>query len=222
MKPILVPTSGVGNWKQLLAQPVKHWKTGYSARALAHAWEAAGGLPKEIRELLKPLGNVELLFAIPEYKVPLPGGDRASQNDVFALLRTEEGLVATMIEGKVAESFGPTLEEWRRAGSSGKQERLSYLCAQLGIAEQFPPGLRYQLFHRAASAVIEAQRFHAHQAALIVHSFSADDASFPDFRAFVGLFGKTTKAGELVELSTTCGVRLWAGWATGNRKYLKM
>lgn len=222
MKPILVPTVGVQNWKQLLAQPVKHWKAGFSARALAHSWEAAGGLPKEIGNLLSPLGKVGLLFAIPEYKVPLPGGDRASQNDVFTLLRTNDGLIAAMIEGKVSESFGPTLDEWRRGGSAGKRQRLSYLCQQLGIPEQFPLGIRYQLLHRAASAVIEAQRYHARHAALVVHSFSREDASFSDYRAFLGLFGKTGKPGELVELGTPCGVRLWAGWARGNPRFLRM
>ncbi len=220
MNRILVPTDGVQNWQQLLADPVKHWKTGYSARALAYAWEDARGLPPEIATLLKPFGEVELLLAIPEYKVELPGGERASQNDVFTLLRTRDGLIAGMIEGKVAESFGPTLEEWRKEASPEKIERLTHLCTKLGIPDQFPAGTRYQLLHRGASAVIEAERFHAHDAAVIVHSFSPTDASFADYRTFLGLFGKTGLPGQLVVLGTPCGIRLWAGWANGNAKFL--
>jgi hypothetical protein len=64
------------------------------------------------------------LLAVPEFKVPLPGGARASQNDLFVLGRSSPGLVSIMIEGKVKESFGPTLDEWRHEGSPGKKERL--------------------------------------------------------------------------------------------------
>src|SRR6266480_537559 len=132
MKPIVVPTEGVHDWQERLADPTRHWRTGYSAKALAHAWEDANGLPQEVVGLLGALGAVELLLAIPEYDVPLPGGERPSQNDVFALARTKDGLVVIMVEGKVAESFGPTLEEWKREASSGKKERLSYIQSKLG------------------------------------------------------------------------------------------
>ena len=222
MKPILVPTAGVQNWQQLLADPVKHWQTGYSAKALAYAWEEANGLPTEVAQLFQPFGEVELLIAIPEYKVPLPGGEGASQNDVFTLLRTPKGLVAAMIEGKVAESFGPTVEKWRKDSSPGKTERLRHLCSKLGLADRFPPGTRYQILHRAASAVIEAERFHAADAALIVHSFSPTDASFSDYSDFLALFAKTGVPGQLVALGTPCGIRLWAGWAKGDRKFLSV
>lgn len=154
MKLILVPTEGVRDWQRRLADPEKHWRTGYSARALAHAWEDASGLPPEVAALLGPLGKVELLLAIPEYDVPLPGGERPSQNDVFALVRTKDGLIVVMVEGKVSESFGPTLEEWRKDASAGKTERLAHIKGKLGLANNPPPGIRYQLLHRAASAVI--------------------------------------------------------------------
>jgi len=190
MKLILVPTEGVRDWQRRLADPEKHWRTGYSARALAHAWEDASGLPPEVAALLGPLGKVELLLAIPEYDVPLPGGERPSQNDVFALVRTKDGLIVVMVEGKVSESFGPTLEEWRKGASAGKTERLAHIKAKVGLANHPPPGIRYQLLHRAASAVIEAERFHARDAAMIVHSFSPEQASLGDYQAFVGLFGK--------------------------------
>jgi len=221
MKPIVVPTDGIQDWQKRLADPIKHWRTGYSARALAYAWEDATGLPPEVAALLSPLGKIELLLAIPEYDVPLPGGERPSQNDVFALLRTNDGLVVAMVEGKVSESFGPTLEEWRKDASAGKADRLAHIKAKLGLASDPPLGTRYQLLHRAASAVIEAERFHARDAAMIVHSFSSEHASLADYQTFLVLFGKKGGPGQMVTLGTPNGIRLWAGWAQGDAKFLR-
>jgi hypothetical protein len=191
---------------------------------LAASWEDAEGFPPEILELLRPLGSVELLLAIPEYAVPLPGGARASQNDVFALARTPEGLAVMMVEGKVDESFDKTMEDWQKDASPGKKERLSYLKTKLGLAGDLPPGVRYQLLHRTASAVIEAERFHARDAALIVHAFSTgspNQASLGDYQTFLGLFGKTAGPGELASLGAPNGMHLWAGWAQGDPKFLR-
>lgn len=81
MTKILVPTLGADDWRRFLADPEKHWKRGYSAMAAALSWEAANGVPPEISELFG--GSLELLLAIPEHKVALPGGGRESQCDVF-------------------------------------------------------------------------------------------------------------------------------------------
>ena len=75
--------------------------------------------------------------------------------------------------------------------------------------------------HRTASAVIEAQRFHARDAAMIVHSFSQRQSSFADYEAFLELFGKQAGPGMITALGTPDGVRLWAGWAQGDAKFLK-
>ena len=132
MSRIFVPSSGPGDWQAFLAEPEKQWRTGYSARSMAHSWEAVEGFPPEIVALfadsgMKAFQQVELLLAFPEYKVPLPGGSRASQNDVFALGRDGDGeLIAVAVEGKVNEPFGPTLAEWDATSSTGKQQRLEY------------------------------------------------------------------------------------------------
>src|SRR3954468_5274235 len=89
--------------KALLADPIKHWRTGYSARTLAHCWEAADGLPPEIAALFG-LGT-ELLIAIPEHKVSLRDAGRESQTDVFALVKSNNRTIAVAVEGKVNESF---------------------------------------------------------------------------------------------------------------------
>ena len=125
---ILLSTTGPEDWQQFLAQPDKHWRAGYSAWALAHCWEAAAGLPAEIEKLLvssttTDLHDVELLIALPEYAVDLPGGDQASMNDVFVLGRTSAGTVTIMVEGKVNESFGPLVKDWGPDSSPVKKER---------------------------------------------------------------------------------------------------
>src|SRR5210317_1816022 len=114
MSKFCVPTNGVEGWQMLLADPVKHWKTGYSAKALAYCWEEAQGFPEEVLELFKgaDLEGVEFLLGIPEHQVPLPGGKTKSQNDVFVLAKSDADLVSIAVEGKVSEPFGPTLGEW--------------------------------------------------------------------------------------------------------------
>lgn len=77
MRRIYLPSQGADDWQRLLADPVKHWRAGYSAMALAECWEAADGLPAEIASLMQETGpDPELLLALPEHKVPLPGSRR--------------------------------------------------------------------------------------------------------------------------------------------------
>ena len=229
MKPFVVPTSGVADWKKRLADPEKHWRSGYSAKALAHAWEEAGGFPPEISALFAHSGEprfrkIDLLLAIPEYDVPLPGGQHPSQNDIFALARVSAGLMTIMVEGKVAEPFGPTLEEWRKEASAGKEERFRFLVSKLGLKTLLPAGIRYQLLHRAASAVIEAERYLAHDAVMLVHAFgrngAPDPVSFADYAAFARLFGSKAENGKLIRLGTIANVTLWAGWVRGDERFL--
>lgn len=46
-----IPTSGVDDWKKLLAHPEKHWREGYSAHALATRWQGTGDFPAEISKV---------------------------------------------------------------------------------------------------------------------------------------------------------------------------
>ena len=219
-KRIYVPSSGPSAWQQFLAEPEKQWRTGYSAKTLAHSWEASSGLPPEVARLFP--GEAELLIAIPEHKVPLPGGRRESQNDVFALIRHGETTCAAMIEGKVREPFGPTVGEWMAEASPGKILRMTHLCKILGL-EGVPAGLiRYQLLHRTASAIIESRRFKTDEAAMIIHSFAQDKAWFSDFASFAAILGANVVPDEVVELDLKSGTRLRLGWATGDVSFLKI
>lgn len=224
MTRIFMPTSGPEDWKQLLADPEKHWKTGNSARALAHCWEESGGIPDEVRTVLanaSELAEIEVLFCIPEHQVPIPGGSRPSQNDIWVLGRTPQGLVSIAVEGKVSESFGPTIAEWFKDPSAGKEQRLRFLCEVLEI--DFPPAkaLRYQLFHRTASAIVEAKKYGAPDAAMLVHTFSQRDDWFDDYAAFLIALSLPAEINGVATKRLTSGIRLHLGWVHGAAKWLQ-
>jgi hypothetical protein len=176
---ILIPTQSHEDWRRLLARPDRHWKAGFSAMTLARSWEAADGFPPEVCEMFRSsaepqLRAIEPLLVIPEYQIRLPGGKRASQTDVFVLARTSGGLVTIAVEGKVDEPFGPTLAERQSEQSAGAAVRLTFLLECLGLGD-VPGSVRYQLLHRAASAIIAAQQYFASRAVMLIHSFSATD-----------------------------------------------
>ena len=50
--------------------------------------------------------DISILMAFPEYKVPLPVGSAASQNDLFVLGKFNDQLISIMVEGKSSEGFG--------------------------------------------------------------------------------------------------------------------
>lgn len=212
-----IPTIGPDCWRALLADPVKHWATGYSARTLAYCWQTARGLPPEITTVLG--ADAELLLGIPEHKTRLPGGNRASQSDLFALLRLGERTCAATIEGKVNEPFGPTVGEWLKDASAGKKLRLDYICRLLGL-DEVPATIRYQLLHRTAAAVIESERFKTDEAAMLVHSFSPDKAWFADFAAFAAMFNLAAQPETLMSLHLPSGKKLYLAWVTGAPEFL--
>lgn len=223
---IFVPSNGPEDWKSLLADPEKQWRTGYSAKALAYCWEEAGDFPECVSRVFRNSGkalfrNLKLLAAFPEYKVSLPGGRRASQNDIFILAKGRDQLVAIMVEGKVSEPFDRTIAEWKSAEGRGKPTRLRFLCDKLQLDMGQIDHIRYQLLHRTASAIMEAEKFKAENALMLVHSFSQSDEWFEDYRGFLTLFGlDNIEPDSLVHARNICGIDLYFGWVRGDKKYL--
>jgi hypothetical protein len=226
MPRILSFTTGPHDWQALLADPAKHWRTGYSARTLAHCWEAADGFPREVAKALSHttdplLDGLTPLLAVPEFKVPLPGGVRSSQNDLFVLARSLAGPVSIMVEGKVSESFGPTLDEWQQDMSPGKTKRLRFLVRSLGLDEVPMGSIRYQLLHRAASALITGEQYRAVAAVLLVHSFSEELVGWSDYAAFTDLFGVNAARGIVQRLTDKSAIPLFGAWVVGDCTFLK-
>ena len=227
MPNIYIPTRSPEDWRQFLAEPEKHWRTGYSARATAYAWQEANGFPTEIADLLSSasddnLREVELLLAIPEHKVYFPPmHGHPSQNDVFALAKAINGdLLSIAVEAKVLEPFDLTVDEWIVDPTRGKTERLEFLKDKLHIVGKPIGNIRYQLLHRLCSALLEAERFSAKYAILVIHSFSQLDEWFDDFVAFLSLYDQEAVVGQLVALDLSIATKVFAGWARGNAKYL--
>lgn len=217
---IYIPATKPEDWKQFLAEPEKHWSNGYSAKCLAYSWQEADGFPAEVKNAFKGsqydiLQNLEILFAIPEYKVNLPGGGHASQNDLFVLAKTNEQLITIMVEGKVSESFGPLVSEWYQSPSAGKKKRLEYLCKILNLDKEKISNIRYQLIHRTASAIIEAGRFNAPNALMLIHSFSKNNEWFGDYDEFVKLYDVKGEVNTVHYAGKMKGVELYLGWVKG-------
>ena len=226
MKRIFVPTTSGSDWQRLLAKPRLHWKMGYSAMSAAACWEDNHPkLPSEIIAILEctsdsSLTNLELLVAIPEWEVELPGGDRPSQTDILVITQNESGVVVLGVEAKVGEPFGPTLEEKKTGASEGQLERISYLEKELGCTRPFPGNIRYQLLHRAVSVLLTAKSFHSQTAVMLVHSFSQTSKWKNEFEEFCNELSCKPLSNDLWEVQNISGCRLLLGWCKGNPKYL--
>lgn len=232
---IVIPAQAADDWQVFLAEPAKQWKTGYSAKALAHCWMSADGFPASVRAALdrspfEVFHRLTMLLGIPEHKVPLPGGSRASQTDLFVLARSANGdLVSIAVEGKVDEPFDRLVSEWLAAPlsdgspgpSRGRERRLAHLCELLNLDEEAAKGLRYQLLHRTAAALIEAGRFNARHALMLVHSFSPTNAWFEDYAAFGRVLGAEVERDRIVAVGERGGVDLYLGWVKGEAAFLE-
>lgn len=223
MGKVFIPATRPEDWRRLLADPKKQWKRRYSARTIAHCWQKADGFPRRVKSVLSKspdLAGIEALVVIPEHQVPLPGGSRPSQNDVWVLAGTPSDLVSIAVEGKVSEPFGPTVSEWNSQASPGKKKRLEFLCDELGLACPPDGDVRYQLLHRTVSALIEAERFHARHAVMVVHSFSQEHEWFEDYERFLSLFKVQAPVNEVVRACRRGKVILHFAWVCGQKRYL--
>jgi len=196
-----------------------HWKQGRSAKAVADSWFQANDLPPRVRAVLEQspeFKDAELIDAWLERCTDL--GDRrgsATQTDLLAILGIRDELAVMAVEAKATESFGPLVSEWIGEGGEGKEDRLKRLCDLLGFDRANVGDLRYQLFHRTAAAILEARRYRAKKAVLMVHSFCEDATGLPDFVRFYERMGVQGCARDaLSQPVQVSGARLWIGWTS--------
>jgi len=198
-----------------LAKRERHWKRGYSAYELAHSWVNAGDIPGPVRSVLDTCADytgVTLVEGLFERAVDLRTPGRRSQTDLLVFVNSVHGNAVIAVEGKVDEPFDDLVSTWND-GSPRKVRRLTALCASLGLGVADVDRIRYQLLHRTASAIYEAQRYRVTRAVMLVHSFSATEASFPDFQAFSRSMGIPVEAVNCVSEERDCeGIRLRLAW----------
>lgn len=212
--PLLRPEDAIPH----LGSPT-HWQPGRSAKSLADLWFAANALPPSIKAALKPdlcFREATLLDAFLERPVDLGDGQRPSQTDLMAIVRLNGGLGIIAIEAKVDETFGPTVDEWLsdpKGDRPTRLARLTRLCGLLGLDPGQVGSIRYQLIHRTASALIEAQRYCARDAVMIVQSFCPKRSWFDDYRAFVEAMGLGQATDGTITTAKPCdGIDLRLAW----------
>ena len=198
-----------------LAKQELQWRKGYSAYELAHSWVNAGDIPASVRSVLDTCpdyAGAQLVEGLFEREVGLRTPGHPSQTDLLAFVKLAHGNAVIAVEGKVGEPFGELVSIWNNH-SPGKERRLAVLCASLGLEVGAVGDIRYQLLHRTASAIYEAQRYRTKRAIMLVHSFSLTDTSFDDFKAFAKLMGIPLDAVNRLSEERECeGIRLRVAW----------
>ena len=207
-----------------LARKEKHWKAGKSAHALAYVWHGRADFPPAIDRVLKAhsiFESAKLIDGFLERQTDLGSLGHHSQTDLLVIAGLDQGLAVLAIEGKAGEPFGEYVHEWlgrneeeyKEKEYGKKKDRLEDLEKRLRLSRDETLSLRYQLLHRAASAILEAKRYRTSTAALLVHSFSDDKKGFADFCSFLKKFGvKDPFANTLVGPILRDGVSLYAAW----------
>ena len=193
----------------------------------AAAWEASPDrLPSDVSAVLdssrdESLLGLRLLAAIPEWEVPLEGGDTASRTDVLALCSNQYGLCVVAVEGKVDEDFGPLLGKKRADATPGVNTRLESLQEILKHSS-FDDSIRYQFLHRTASALLTAREFHARTAVMVVQSFGSKTSLREDFNNFCQALGATEIEAGLYLAKSFDAPRLFLVWCDGDKKFLQV
>jgi len=210
---ILMPAT-LDDWKHQLSQPKTPPRSHVPAQ-LTERWRSGSGFPVEIASLLsttEATRRAAVLVVVPNHRVPLAGGAHASDLDLWVLARTARGLLSVAIDCIGEEAFD--VEARNRPATTTSERLWRGLRHLLEIDESANVPVSCQLVHRTTAALVEAKRFFARSAAVIVHSFSQGIEGFSDFQRFVHLMGGArVEPGRLVEVRPREGIELVFGWA---------
>ena len=199
-----------------LAAQEYHWREGYSAYELSYCWIEADSIPLSVQAVLSRsqfLIDANLVEGFFEYQVNLNTPGHASQTDLMAIIEAQGRVALLAVEGKVNEGFGSSVRKWN--STPGRDRRISLLCDVLGLFYDDLARLKYQLVHRTASAVLEAQRRGIPRATVVIHTFDPSNSHFYDFQCFCDLLTLPVQAaGQISEFKTVGGVELALAWVS--------
>jgi len=136
-----------------------------------------------------------------------------SANGQLVYAKLSNGFLAIAVEGKVKESFDKYVSQ--KEMTPGVEARILNLCNRLEISPDDVQGIRYQLLHRTVSAVLEAERYGAEHALMLVHSFCASNTSFADYHDFATLLGfpeNAVQINQILGFKQLGNVKLHLGW----------
>lgn len=106
------------------------------------------------------------------------------------------------------------------AGQAGWRFEDLREVTKTGLVDCVPESIRYQLLHRTVSAIIEAQRFNATHAVMLIHSFIQSSEWYQDYAAFDRLMGGDPLKNALISVGARAGIQLHLAWVQGNARYL--
>ncbi|MDD2229794.1 MAG: hypothetical protein PHY48_10325 [Candidatus Cloacimonetes bacterium] len=192
------PLKSHDEWRNLLSHPINHWVDGKSAKELVKLWLQTNDIPASVRSIF-PDSDIKPLFIFPEYQVQMPGKGGNSQNDLYIYASTKTNNWVIIVEAKANEVFDETVEKWYEEkknanGGENAAYRLTEIqkILELKVIDNPPYNtigkLRTQLFHRTASAIIEAKRVEVSKALVLIQSFANNSNNYLDFKSFLSLF----------------------------------
>ena len=202
----------------LLRDPEKHWKKGRSAYEVAHSWISNNAVPPAVAALVAKApewADVQIISGFFEHSTALDTMAAPSCTDMLAVCRLRDSLGVLAVEGKAGEPFGELVSVWNT--TPGRSARLDWACALFGVDREQAATLRWQLFHRTACAVKEAQRFCAPSAIMVVHDFGLEASGKDDFAAFAQAIGAEEAGVDAISKPVTVeGVALRLAWVRDN------
>ena len=143
--------------------------------------------------------------------------------DLLVNAKSYDSPMPITVEGKVVEGFGKTVTGWKPESAENRMIRLKGLCDWLDLPVSSVSNVRYQLIHRTAAALIEAGKYRASHALMLVHSFSQDDNHFEDYQNFLDLLsadGAKAIPNSVSYAGERNGINLYLAWVRGEERFL--
>jgi uncharacterized protein DUF6946 len=214
------------------------WKDGYSAKESAKAWFRSGELsvPSELAALMDSaaeFSGFRLGTASPEVCTRLDDFKQGRNADVIVSGLAGGRRTIIAVEAKAAEDFGPQIGARLLSAIAHTKvpSRIDALAEavfgrRVTTVDPHLAGLRYQLLHALAGAVIEAKRRNADQALLAIHYFPNTrrpvSETFDDFSLFVRTLapeispepGKAIRVMVRGSETVPPDMPVYVGWAT--------